>query len=266
MKKFLVTVLAVLFAMSSFAIVSFAAEPIVVDFTDPDICAAMELCDTGAWAATSLATGSYDETEDAFKIEFTQTMGQWKSLYFEISNYAKMDKSQYGLIGYYYKASGFGELSGPCGMSDGGAGIGDRKIDMNTDTYKWVTWTTESFAGERIIPSIYSEGSEVPAGAVYYLKAVVLFPDQAAFDAFDIDAYLGNGTSEPETSEPAASEPETSEPAASEPETSEPAASEPENSEAEKPNTNTSDVAIISGAILLCAAAATVVAVSRKRK
>ncbi|MBP0990462.1 MAG: hypothetical protein J5874_04735 [Oscillospiraceae bacterium] len=102
---------------------------------------------------------------------------------------------------------------------------------------------------------------------VVYFQYIAFFKTEADANAFDYDAWLNGGeTSEPEASEPEASEPEASEPETSEPEVSEPEASEVENSESEKPNTNTSDVAMISGAILLCAAAAVAVTVSRKRK
>ena len=96
---------------------------------------------------------------------------------------------------------------------------------------------------------------------VVYFQYIAFFKTEADANAFDYNAWLGGETSEPEVSEPEASEPETSEPETSEPETS-----QAENSESEKPNTNTSDIAMISGAVLLCAAAAVAVTVSRKRK
>ena len=120
-------------------------------------------------------------------------------------------------------------------------------------------------------PAIHSEGGTTMSFVIadlgssalkktdeVFVKYVAFFATKAEADAFDIDA-----ANEPEVSEPAsepASEPETSEPA------SEPETSQPENSESEKPNTNTSDIAIISGAVLLCAAAAVVAVVSKKSK
>ena len=101
---------------------------------------------------------------------------------------------------------------------------------------------------------------------VVYFQYIAFFKTEADANAFDYNAWLGGETSEPEVSEPEASEPETSEPEVSEPETSEVENSESGSNEGNKPNTNTSDIAMISGAVLLCAAAAVAVTVSRKRK
>ena len=182
-----------------------AETPLTYAFTLPSVCERIQLCDTGALGATSLATGSYDKAENALKIVFNQEMEAGKGLYLEQTS-VQMGNKEFGLVGFYYKASGFGNKIKLCVMYDDFAIFGEPKTNINTDEYIWVTWSLENFPDEKITPLIYAEGGAIPAGAEFCLKAVGFFPDQASLDAFDVETI--EQKNHPEKFEPEVSEPE----------------------------------------------------------
>ena len=263
MKKILAVLFAVVLAFAALSCVAFAdAEPIVYDFTSENASPKQFSGTVGhCWDGLPAGTSSFDATEKAWKLEVTKDYsGAWAGCYEVIRTGGEIDFSTYLYIAICYKEN-FPEGQGPILNKDGAAHVEylpDGKGAYGTTILKTALLGQ---GNDQIIFNLTNQGDEtgLAAGSTMWIKYVAFFATKAEAEAFDIEAY--NGSAAPEASQPEASEPEASQPEASEAETS-----EVENSQSEKPNTNTSDVAIISGAILLCAAAATVVAVSRKRK
>jgi len=110
-------------------------------------------------------------------------------------------------------------------------------------------------------------------GVVAYVEYFGYFKTEADAQAFDYAAWLEankanlKGDNAPESSAPESSTPESSTPESSTPESSTPESSKPESSkpESSKPSADTGHGTLVSGAVMVFAAAAAVVVLSKKR-
>ena len=280
MKKSLIALAVVMILAMTAALVApcFAAtpEPIIFDLTVEDTNlpgANRQLGKT--WDGAKRGTSGYDAEEKAWKLETTKKIPGWQGGYEEFK-FAEVvgeldfeEDYQYCVI--TYKTAGMHGLL----EDEDGNSLGENKVGINgdgaatifeeglepSDEYVNGIIPTEDFGTTHkiiIVANAWSGGDMEP-GAKVFIKYIAFFATKAEAEAFD-------GTKDASSQTPEASEPEASAPEASETEVSETENSQAGGNEGGKPNTNTSDVAMISGAIVLCAAAAVVVAVSKKSK
>ena len=284
MKKILAFILCLALALTSavaMMITAFAdADPIVWDYTKSEPTGLVPGPPTHNWGAMVTGETTYDANEKAIRINDGKKLTTGDQAYALINDNDQplVDWYVYKYMAICYKTVAINETTGFYIMTDGGSGF--VTLPASPDSYtKLVVNTNEGdglgshigmseaqFGGVSMCLSWWCPDEKIAEGGTgYFIKYIAFFETEAEAKAFDIEAF------EPEASEPEASEPEASEPEASEPEVSEPEVSEVENSQAggnegNKPNTNTRDVAIISGAILLCAAAGVVAVISKKSK
>ena len=272
------------------------SDPIIFNYTvdnDPDTC----YPDGGNflynWGSSVAGPSAYDADEQAWVMTSEVALGQYATAYDHIWNgsyTSVVDWNTYKYIVFVYKTAGGNETQHYPIMDDGAAAVYD--LPASDDGYSKYVASTDAFhdadgeVGYQILPGICNYGADgSEAGVSLAIKYIAFFATEEEANAYDF-GIAEPETSEPETSEPETSEPETSEPETSEPETSEPETSEPETSEPEtsepetsepegseesgeesgKEGADTSDVAMISGAILLCAAAGVVAVISKKSK
>ena len=244
MKKILAIVLCLAIALTSAIAMSVsafaAAKPVVFDYTVSND-ANTFYPDLGAlkyqWGAADAGTSAYDASEEAWVLATNIALPQWATAYDHIWNGSYtgvVDWSTYKYMAVYYKTAGGADVHFAF-MDDGAAQVVELPAQSS---YGKQVFSTEGFTdavdevGYQILPGIcnYAEADE-PAGAKLAIKYIAFFETKAEADNFVL------GETVPTTGE----------------------------NESGKTNTNTSDTAIISGAIVLCAAAATVVVFGRKR-
>lgn len=285
MKKSLISlaIVLVLSMVAALFVPTFAAksDALVIDWSSADNNtiwpAAGDLPIT--WAGTPCGTSSFDATEGAWKMESNIKTWSWQGGYISI-NMPDVDWSEYKYMKFSYKTANIPDENdnpdtygyvGFCGT--GCVAISD-PIPLSTGAYSEVVISTERFgATQDIILSWCNSGlTSVDAGATMWVKYIAFFKTEAEANSFDLkdwngDLYGAQEESTPESSAPESSAPESSTPESSAPESSAPESSKPESSkpESSKPSADTGHGTVIGAAVMMFAAAAAVVAISKKR-
>ena len=213
----------------------------------------------GVFIGYSAASVEYDAATNSVKFVGGGTAGEPGNMYIQF--FAQADgtydvkNKDYPYMAYSFKTENAGD---GLYLHEGEGGLGsDAPVGQVNDFTKVVGSSPASYIiSQDLGVNLNMKCVDYAAGVkdvAVYIQYIAFFKTLEDANAFDYAEWLG------------VAEPETSEPEASEPEASEPEASEVENSESEKPNTDTSDIAMISGAVVLCAAAAVVAFSSKKR-
>ncbi|MBP0989794.1 MAG: hypothetical protein J5874_01250 [Oscillospiraceae bacterium] len=219
------------------------SDPVIFDLTvENPVVAGKEgkLCMT--WSGEERGTSGYDADEKAWKLENTKTIPGWQGGYEEFKYPEDMtpDFEVYQYCVITYKTVGMhglieGEGENKIGLNGDGAVTIHDGLEPS-DEYTNAVISTEDFEGTTkiiIVMNAHSGGNLEP-GCQILIKYIAFFATKTEAEAFD-------GTKDVPLPAP-----------------------ETENGgESGKTNADTSDAAMISGAIVLCAAAAVVVAVSK---
>jgi len=284
MKKSLISlaIVLVLSMVAALFVPTFAAksDALVIDWSSADNNtiwpAAGDLPVT--WSGTPCGTSSFDATEGAWKMESTMKLYSWQGGY--ISIHVDIDWSEYKYMKFCYKTANMPdendnpEVFGYVGLCGTGAvGITD-PLPLSNGAFSEVVVSTEKFGSTTdLIPNWCNAGvTSVDAGATMWVKYIAFFKTEAEANSFDLkdwngDLYGAQEESTPESSAPESSAPESSTPESSTPESSAPESSKPESSkpESSKPSADTGHGTVIGAAVMMFAAAAAVVAISKKR-
>ena len=237
------------------------AEPIILDLTveNPEVGGKNgKLGKT--WGGDNVGTSAYDSDAQAWKLENTVAIGGWSGGFEEFKYgpvIGEVDYDTYAYCVITYKTNNMTAESGERKIEIKGQGastILEDPLDPSEGEYTSAVISTEDFGTtDRIVIVMNAwSGGELAPGAQTFVKYIAFFASEEAANEFVESLDL--------------TEPESSEPETSEPETSEPEGSEDSGEESGKEGADTGDVAMISGAILLCAAAGVVAVISKKSK
>ena len=248
MKKSIIALTVVVILTMTAALVSPAfaggSDPVIFDLTvENPVMAGKEgkLCMT--WSGEEEGTSGYDAEEKAWKLENTKTIPGWQGGYEEFKYPEDMTPAfedyQYCVI--TYKTVGMhglieGEGENKIGLNGDGAVTIHEGLEPS-DEYTNAVISTEDFEGTTKIIIVMNahSGGDLEPGCKILIKYIAFFATKAEAEAFDGTTYVPSQT--PETSE--------------------------NGGDGGKTNADTGDAAIVSGAIVLCAAAAVVAAVSK---